>query len=348
MTKPTHATSRPKVTVSIITYNHEEYIEQAIQGVLDQETSFPVEILVGEDCSPDSTRQVITDLQHRHPGRITLRAYDENVGAARNYVDGLEQAAGEYIATLDGDDYWISPHKLADQVALMEAHPELSMCFHPVIEVSDDGDASIAYPHGRKPRYELRDLAEWVGISQLSALLRTSHRPEPIPQWFFECPFGDWPTYVMWAQSGPVGYIDEVYGVYRHHGGGNWSAMRADRCAALEKNVEMIETLMENEVAKEFADWLIHVRARRYFDIAHELVAAGRRREANAFVRKAWRDTGFYNRDVYRLEPFKYALAWVAPSVERRLRDLKRQHVSEPGLRVPLDQRHREMLKNAG
>ncbi|MDH3755711.1 MAG: glycosyltransferase [Acidimicrobiia bacterium] len=328
--------SQPKVSVSIITYNHEDYIAEAIESILGQETSFPVEILVGEDCSPDGTRQVIEELQRQHPGRITLRAYDENVGAGQNYLDGLAGARGEYIATLDGDDHWVSPHKLARQVALLEANPELSMCFHAVIE-SDGTDAAIAYPQERKSRYELRDLAEWIGINQSSILLRASARPEPIPDWFRDCPFGDWPTYVLWAQRGPIGYIDEVLGLHRLHGGGVWSSMRADRVAALEKNVSMIGTLLEHVAEPEERDWFVAVRARRFYDIAHELVDEGRRRDARAYVRRAWSDTGVYDRRVYRLEPFKFVLKYLCPPLERSLRSLKRRLRPGSPLRVPLD-----------
>ena len=104
-----------KVSVCMITYNHERFIAQAVESALMQETDFDYEIVIGEDCSTDGTRQVLLDLHDRHPDRIRLLLREKNIGASHNFVGTLEACRGEYVAFLDGDDYWTCPNKLQKQ-----------------------------------------------------------------------------------------------------------------------------------------------------------------------------------------------------------------------------------------
>ena len=90
----------------MITYNQQRYIAQAINSALDQRTTFPIEIIVGEDCSTDGTREIVTELAKANPDRIRLRLAEENQGGKLNFVRTLEQARGEYVVILEGDDYF--------------------------------------------------------------------------------------------------------------------------------------------------------------------------------------------------------------------------------------------------
>src|SRR6478752_3440632 len=117
----------PKVSVCIPTYNHEAYIAQAVESVLEQRTNFGVEVLIGEDCSTDRTRQIICELAARHPDKIRLRLAEKNQGAGRNFADLFEHCRGEYVVILEGDDYWTSPNKLQIQVDTLDARPDWAM-----------------------------------------------------------------------------------------------------------------------------------------------------------------------------------------------------------------------------
>lgn len=119
--------SGPSVTVVMITYNHEPYIRRAIEGVLSQETDFPVELLIGEDHSTDTTLEIVREYAHAHPTKIRLITSDENVGAKKN-LQRLEAACeGKYTAYCEGDDYWHDPKKLQKQVRFLEANPAYSL-----------------------------------------------------------------------------------------------------------------------------------------------------------------------------------------------------------------------------
>jgi glycosyltransferase involved in cell wall biosynthesis len=117
----------PLVSVQMITYNHRHYIAQAIEGALQQQTSFPFEIVIGEDCSTDGTREIVFDYQRRFPTMIRVITSDRNVGSYANQRRVQAASAGKYLAYCDGDDFWHDPRKLQRQVDYLETHPECSL-----------------------------------------------------------------------------------------------------------------------------------------------------------------------------------------------------------------------------
>jgi cellulose synthase/poly-beta-1,6-N-acetylglucosamine synthase-like glycosyltransferase len=119
-----------RVTALVMTYNHERFIGQALDSVLMQETNFDYGILISEDCSTDRTREIIQEYATRHPERIRLILSDHNLRTNEIVTRGIREAQGEYVALLDGDDYWLARHKLQNQVDFLDTHPECSVCFH--------------------------------------------------------------------------------------------------------------------------------------------------------------------------------------------------------------------------
>lgn len=115
----------PLASVLLITYNQEEYITQAIESVLSQKCDFEYELVVGEDCSTDSTREKCLALQARYPGKVRVICNEYNKGVIRNFYDTLFECRGKYIAECAGDDFWIDPLKLQKQVRILEADPEV-------------------------------------------------------------------------------------------------------------------------------------------------------------------------------------------------------------------------------
>lgn len=126
------------VSVAIIAYNVENYIKEAIESVLNQEVKFRVEIVVGEDCSTDNTREILLDYQKLYPSIIRLLLPIKNQGLTPNSVATQNACRGQYIALLDGDDYWTSPYKLQMQFEFMESNAEYSACGHQSEVVFDD------------------------------------------------------------------------------------------------------------------------------------------------------------------------------------------------------------------
>ena len=122
----------------MITYNHEDYISQAIEGVLMQKTNFLIELIIGEDCSTDKTREICIKYQQQYSDIIKLQLPETNKGMMRNFIENMQAAQGKYIAICEGDDYWIDPLKLQKQVDFLEANKEFGLCFTDVNALCQD------------------------------------------------------------------------------------------------------------------------------------------------------------------------------------------------------------------
>jgi glycosyltransferase involved in cell wall biosynthesis len=119
----------PLVSVKMLTYNHAPFIAQAIEGVLQQKTNFPFELVIGEDCSTDNTREIVFEYQKKYPDIIRVVTSDRNVGMNNNGLRTLHACQGKYIAFCEGDDYWHNPGKLQKQVEYLEGHPECGLVY---------------------------------------------------------------------------------------------------------------------------------------------------------------------------------------------------------------------------
>ena len=120
---------QPLVSVLVVTYNQEEFISQTIESLLDQDCQFKYEILIGEDCSTDKTREICQSYEKKYPGIVRLFLNDENKGFIKNYFSLFSHVRGKYIADCGGDDYWIYTEKLRKQVEILENHPDVSLVY---------------------------------------------------------------------------------------------------------------------------------------------------------------------------------------------------------------------------
>ncbi len=215
-----------KVSVKTITYNHEKYIAQAIESVMMQHVTFDYELVIGEDCSTDNTRNIVLAYRDRYPDKIRVLLADTNLGALNNSERTEAACRGEYVAYLEGDDFWTSSDKLQKQVDFLDNHPECSICFHNVNVLSDSQGQIIRQYCGtdQKEFTALEDILVANYIPTCSVMFRNRFI-QKLPDWFAKLPMTDWPTHVMNAQHGNIGYINEVMATYRVHDGGVWSRM---------------------------------------------------------------------------------------------------------------------------
>jgi glycosyltransferase involved in cell wall biosynthesis len=155
---------QPKVSVSLLAYNHGSFIAQALDSILSQQVNFDYEIVIGEDCSQDNTREIVLSYQKNNPDKIRIflskKPLNDRKSGRLNLVRNLKACRGEYVALLDGDDYWSSPFKLQKQVDFLDSHPKYAICFHDAIRMYENGSQqSWLYPGGKKEVYSLADLA---------------------------------------------------------------------------------------------------------------------------------------------------------------------------------------------
>jgi glycosyltransferase involved in cell wall biosynthesis len=218
--------TRMKVSVSLITYDHERFIAQAIESVLSQKADFEWELVVGDDCSTDRTGEIVGEFAERYPGRIRVLPSERNFGLVGNFVRTFRACRGEYVALLDGDDYWTNPLKLQRQAEFLDSHPECSICFHDAaVLLPDDTVCGTNYTAAdQKEISSVEDLFATNFIATCSAMLRRGAVPE-LPSWYAGCLWEDWPLYILYAERGKIGYLNEVMAVYRNHGRGLWSAL---------------------------------------------------------------------------------------------------------------------------
>ncbi len=257
-----------EVSVLLTTYNHEKYIAQALDSVLMQETDFDCEVVVLEDCSTDATQDILRNYQRKHPDKIRLRLAERNQHSNKAFAEEFLASPSPYIAMLDGDDYWTSPRKLQTQVEFLRGHPECALCFHNALRIYADG-SRVPLRHnsaGQKRISVLEDLWERNFIAGSAAMLRKDVLGQ-FPDWFYDLPYGDWPLYILCAQHGKIGYIDEIFGVYRIHSGGVWS--RLDPIKKLESLIAFYQ-IMNAKLDFRFTpivESLISVRQKELADI---------------------------------------------------------------------------------
>ena len=217
--------SVPGVPVSVwmITYNHEPYVREALDSVLSQETSFPFEIVIGDDASTDGTRRILQEYAAAHPGRIRLLLHERNLGMIANQNAAFAACTGEYIAMLEGDDYWADDSKLERQVAAMRANPECRLSFHPCRETKH---GRLMSWHGSRPEIiPIREVIRGGGyFCPTPSLMLRRDVVAGLPGFLLDAPAGDYYLQMLGAVPGGALYLPWPMCVYRVNSSGSWSS----------------------------------------------------------------------------------------------------------------------------
>ncbi|QNA44986.1 FkbM family methyltransferase [Lacibacter sediminis] len=206
----------PLLTVCLITYNHKQFIRQAIEGVLKQQVDFSFQLLIADDYSTDGTRDILVAYQQKHPDFIHLILQEKNVGPAQNWIDLITRPQSKYIAYFEGDDYWIDPLKLQKQVTFLEANEEYSFTFHQALRISEHSSEYDVYPVTDIRSFEAHTFFKMTTIPMASLVYRTNvpltirmnHR------------HGDFMMLCSLLTHGKAYFFNEVMSVYRVHTGG--------------------------------------------------------------------------------------------------------------------------------
>jgi RimJ/RimL family protein N-acetyltransferase len=215
-----------QVSVFVITYNHEKFIKNALDGILKQQVNFNYEIIVGDDCSQDNTRNILLEYATKNPDKMKLLLYPKNISAIANQNWVLTNCTGKYIAMCEGDDFWTDSNKLQEQFNFLENNPDYALTFHD-IEMIDDAGSKIE--HDRLPAKDKKDYEK-------DALLLGPYLPTPT---LFFRKFdigsnmnalkkafnGDAVILSILTQNGKTKYLQNISGsCVRVHTGGTWSS----------------------------------------------------------------------------------------------------------------------------
>ncbi len=218
------------VNVCMITYNHEGYIRESIEGILSQVTDFFVQLVIGEDNSTDCTKEICMEYAAKFPEKVKVITSASNIGMSKNFLRTYKACEGKYIAFCEGDDYWTDQYKLQKQVDFLEANSMYSACFHNVLmkeertgEKMEERNAVsnewLLHTSLSKDIFDTEDvLGPWF-IPSLSVVF-VNYPDFDLPDWFFNCQYGDLSFMLLLTLRGKFKYLDEVMGVYRMHNTG--------------------------------------------------------------------------------------------------------------------------------
>jgi len=273
----------PIVSVCVQTYWHENYIRKCLEGILEQKTNFEFEILLGEDDSPDNTRQICIEYAKKYPEKIRLFLHDRannikingNPTGRFNFLYNLYSARGKYITLCEGDDYWTDPNKLQKQVDFLEVNEDFAITFCNVL-IKNENENIPAYPGYQNEKVsseyliqtiptpkkvsDIYDIAKGNFIHTPGVVFRNIFRENPVPGYMKAVPIGDWPLYMYISRYGKIAYTDEIMTVYRVHNSGAFSSVSEARKEYLGLNQypPMIqEGIFDNKILKIWENHLV-------------------------------------------------------------------------------------------
>jgi len=215
-----------KVSVHMITYNHEKYISQAIEGVLMQKTDFPIELIISDDCSTDRTRDIVTQYAKINLAIVKPLYRKSNLGSMKNFLDTFSYCSGKYIAICEGDDYWSDPYKLQKQVDFLESNPDYGMVHTDYNVLIDDGENVTEIPSYHTKTNEImpsgnvkNELIKHNFIATLTVVAKKCFIDEynrilPIKN-ILNYKQGDYPIWLFIAGLSKIGYLKSSTSLYR-------------------------------------------------------------------------------------------------------------------------------------
>ena len=224
--------TNPVVSVLMITYNHERFLAEAIEGIVKQVADFPFEIIIGEDCSTDKTRQIALSYQKKHPNLIRVLYSERNIGPNKNVARVMSHCRGQYIAICEGDDFWIDVKKLQIQVGFLEASPDYVVTHHGNIQIDSEGmivDDNIIHPEINE--YSNDTLVMGGFMQPLNMCFRNVIKE--FPDEYYKVLSADSFLITLLGAFGKAKYLDNIIpSAYRIQQGGLWQGLSQD-----EKNI---------------------------------------------------------------------------------------------------------------
>lgn len=225
------------ISILVLTYNHEEYITQALDSILMQKVNFKYEIIIGDDCSKDNTQEVLIRYKEKYPDTIKLVLRQKNVGATKNGYEIARMAVGKYIAYLEGDDYWTHQDKLQKQIEFLEREQEFIACVHKCKIVDRLGKIKRNIPtnHGFWDRsiYSKEEYEKGTLPGQTATLVHRNIYIDTNIDCEIMCRaskiVGDWTIVLLLLSKGKIYCLDEVMSHYRQvidKDSSSWSALQ--------------------------------------------------------------------------------------------------------------------------
>lgn len=236
-----------EITVVVMTYNHKDYIKQALDSILSQKINRNYGILIHDDCSDDGTYEILLNYKNQYPDLIKIIRQDK-----RKFLDDgfnmmifnyvVPHIYSKYVAYCDGDDYWCDETKLQKQYDFMEKHKDYSMCFHSAYQLRPDNNMSSKWFIKEEGDIDLEDLINerpGIPIATSSLFIKTTTFKN-FPDWRKAYCVEDLPLYMVAVLEGKIHRLSDIMCVYRQFSLGSWSAQNKnnlDRLIAHQENL---------------------------------------------------------------------------------------------------------------
>lgn len=237
--------SKPVVSICTITYNHKNYIVEAIDSFLMQETDFPFEIVIGEDCSTDGTRIIINSYVEKYSNIIRLVTSECNVGMHKNFIRTVKKCQGKYIALCEGDDYWTDSLKLQIQIDEMKKYPELGFSFHLASTLNNFNVEINPKLQNKNKIYSLKEIitADFHLIQSNTIIIKKEKIDNLNYDLLSKSPVGDVWIRVNAAMPNGVIFINRIMSTYRLQSEGSWSSSMSDHNKFINYIYSMIDSI---------------------------------------------------------------------------------------------------------
>jgi glycosyltransferase involved in cell wall biosynthesis len=258
--------TRPRLSILLVTFNHEHFVKRSLEGLLMQDfRSGGVEVVVADDKSTDRTVEIVRQMLDEVPW-LTVRYLnaETNLGITRNYQRGFAACWGDYVAVLEGDDYWTYPGKLRRQVAFLESHRECqACCTNFLVHQVEQSSFFLRLP--QTTGYQLIDARQQV-LSNItgnfSAYVYRRKVLQSLPEELFSLRAYDWLVNICVARSGPIGVLHRPMSVYNIHENGAWSKLsEVGKLQQQLTDIEVYDAFTGRVFHAEFAVAVKHVRA---------------------------------------------------------------------------------------
>ena len=238
------------VSIECTSYNHEDFIAEALDSMLMQRTDFAYEILIHDDASTDRTAEIIRSYEQKYPEIIKPIYQTENQYSKDVLVElfNLERAKGKYMAVCEGDDYWTDPYKLQKQVDYMEAHPECSMCVHAAERVSAVTKKTVSSirPSHKDKIYSVEEVIEGGGeLFATNSILYSLEKIPEMPEYYLNATIGDYPLVICGALNGTLYYMDQNMAAYRVEVKGSWTDVQVSDLAKKQKHLQKVAAMLD-------------------------------------------------------------------------------------------------------
>lgn len=313
-----------QVSICLVTYNQEKYIAECLESLIAQDTELNYEIIVGEDCSTDSTRAIVQRYVSKYPDLIIPIFYEQNVGPVENIKQVYKRARGKYIAHMDGDDLAL-PKKLQKQFETLEANPDCAICVHNMKAIDANGESiKLAYPVFQEEKYTLLDLYLINPFFVHSSKMFINKIEEYIDD--LDDSALDLEAHIEQAKQGHIYFLVEDLGVYRQFVGVTYQDSFVS--PMVRQRIQTIfDTVDESLFSAAQLDEIRAKYARILFEYAYQCAVTVKDKKLfKEYVRKSLmvKDLGITSR-IFKLSLLSPSLFFKLSEVRKNIR-LKRDH----------------------